>query len=286
MTQSVTHSIPSQSLGSRDLTHTLTHSHAMDYFIWDFDPVLASFKYLRVHWYGAMFALALLSNYLFMHWVYARELGSTEDVDRLLWYCVGGAIIGARLAHILFYNPNYYFTQPLKIFAIWEGGLASHGGVFGVLIALYIYQLKAPFDYWWILDRAAIAGSLSGCLVRIGNFLNSEIAGTATDVPWAVIFQRIDTIPRHPVQLYEAICYAGIFVFLLYFYKKNRTFDLHGQLCAWFMILIFSTRFILEFYKVSLVNYDSDLWLSAGQILSIPYIIIGTFILYRSKKSV
>ena len=256
----------------------------MDYFIWDFDPVLASFKHIRIHWYGAMFALALLSNYIFMHWVYWRELGSTEDVDRLLWYCIGGSVLGARLGHILFYNPGYYFSEPQKIFAIWEGGLASHGGVFGVLCALYVYQRKASFDYFWILDRAAIAASLSGCLVRIGNFLNSEIAGTATNAPWAVIFKRLDNIPRHPVQLYEAISYAGIFIFLLYLYKKNRTLSFNGQLCAWFLILIFSTRFILEFYKVSLVNYDTNFWFSTGQMLSIPFILTGIYILYRAKN--
>lgn len=256
----------------------------MDYLIWDFDPVLANFNHIRIHWYGAMFALALLSNYIFMHWVYWRELGNTEDVDRLLWYCMGGSVLGARLGHVLFYNPGYYFAEPLKVFAIWEGGLASHGGVFGVLISLYIYQRKASFNYFWILDRAAIAAALSGCLVRIGNFLNSEIAGTATDVPWAVIFKRLDMVPRHPVQLYEAMSYLGIFLFLLYLYKKSKTFDLNGQLCAWFLILIFSTRFILELYKVKLVNYETAFWLSTGQMLSIPFILVGISILYRAQK--
>ena len=150
---------------------------------------------------------------------------------------------------------------------------------------MYIYQRKASFDYFWILDRAAIAAALSGCLVRIGNFLNSEIAGTATTVPWAVIFKRLDNIPRHPVQLYEAISYAGIFVFLLYLYKNSTTFDLRGRLCAWFFILIFSTRFILEFYKVSLISYDSNSWLSAGQLLSIPFIVTGVYILYRAQRN-
>ena len=256
----------------------------MNHFIWDFDPVLASFKHLRIHWYGAMFALALLSNYLLMHWIYGREQGSTEDVDRLLWYCMGGSVIGARLAHIIFYNPHYYLAQPAKIIAIWEGGLASHGGVIGVLIALYIYQHKASFNYWWILDRAAIAASLSGSLVRTGNFLNSEIAGIPTQVPWAIIFSRIDMIPRHPVQLYEAISYAAISVFLFYRYKTSQTWDFHGQLFAWFLILIFSARFIMEFYKVELASYSHDLWLSTGQMLSIPFMLIGTFILYRAQR--
>ncbi len=264
---------------------TLTiHLNSMDYFIWDFDPVLANFKYIRIHWYGAMFALALLSNYLFMHWVYWRELGSTEDVDRLLWYCIGGSIIGARLGHILFYNPSYYFAEPQKILAIWEGGLASHGGVFGVLISLYIYQRKASFNYSWILDRAAVAASLSSCLVRIGNFLNSEIVGTGTHVPWAVIFKRLDNIPRHPVQLYEAVSYAGIFLLLLFLYKKSATFDFKGQLFAWFLVLIFSTRFILERFKDSLVHNDVGSLLSTGQMLSIPFLIVGITILYRAKN--
>lgn len=256
----------------------------MHYIIWDFNPILVSFKYIQIHWYGVMFALALLSNYLFMHWIYLRELSTTADVDRLLWYCIGGSVLGARLAHIIFYNPAYYFAEPLKIFAIWEGGMASHGGVFGVLISLYIYQRKAPFDYGWILDRAAIAAALSGCLVRIGNFLNSEIIGTATDVSWAVIFRRIDSIPRHPVQLYEAISYAVIFLFLLYLYNKNRLLVFNGQLCAWFLMLIFSTRFVLEFYKVKLVSQHQDTWLSMGQILSIPFILTGIYMLYKHTK--
>ncbi|NOQ64237.1 MAG: prolipoprotein diacylglyceryl transferase [Methyloprofundus sp.] len=256
----------------------------MDYFTWEIDPVLASFGSLRIHWYGALFALALLSNYIFMHWVYWRELNDTSDVDRLLWYCMGGSVLGARIAHVLFYSPSYYLAHPLKVFAIWEGGLASHGGVFGVLIALYIYQRKASFNYFWILDRAAIAASFSGCLVRLGNFFNSEIAGTATQAPWAVIFKRIDDIPRHPVQLYESLSYLAISLFLFYLYKKSDCFDFHGRLCAWFLVLIFSMRFYLEFYKVRLVNDATSAWLSTGQMLSIPFILVGLFLLYRAKK--
>jgi len=257
----------------------------MDHFIWDFDPVLASFQNIRIHWYGLMFALALLSNYLLMHWVYWRELGSTEDVDRLLWYCIGGTVIGARLGHVIFYNPAYYLSNPSKIFAIWEGGLASHGGVLGVLIALYIYQRKAIFNYLWILDRAAIAASFSGSLIRVGNFLNSEIAGTASDMPWAVIFTRIDQIPRHPVQLYEAISYAGISFFLFYLYQRSKTFNLNGRLFAWFLILIFSARFILEFFKINLNNGSNNFLLDTGQLLSIPFVLIGCYFLYRAHKS-
>jgi len=257
----------------------------MDHFTWDFDPVLASFQNIRIHWYGLMFALALLSNYLLMHWVYWRELGSTEDVDRLLWYCIGGTVIGARLGHVIFYNPAYYLSNPSKIFAIWEGGLASHGGVLGVLIALYIYQRKAIFNYLWILDRAAIAASFSGSLIRVGNFLNSEIAGTASDMPWAVIFTRIDQIPRHPVQLYEAISYAGISFFLFYLYQRSKTFNLNGRLFAWFLILIFSARFILEFFKINLNNGSNNFLLDTGQLLSIPFVLIGCYFLYRAHKS-
>jgi prolipoprotein diacylglyceryl transferase len=257
----------------------------MNHFIWDFDPVLASFQSIRIHWYGLMFALALLSNYLLMHWIYWRELGSTEDVDRLLWYCIGGTVLGARLGHVIFYNPAYYLDNLGKILAIWEGGLASHGGVLGVLVALYIYQRKASFNYLWILDRAAIAASFSGSLIRVGNFLNSEIAGTASDMPWAVIFTRIDEIPRHPVQLYEAISYAGISFFLFYCYKRSKSFDLNGRLFAWFLILIFTARFILEFFKINLNSDSNNLWLDTGQLLSIPFVLIGCYFLYRSRKS-
>jgi len=257
----------------------------MNHFIWNFDSVLTSFQSIRIHWYGLMFALALLSNYLLMHWIYWREFGNTEDVDRLLWYCIGGAVVGARLGHIIFYNPTYYLSNPSKIFAIWEGGLASHGGVIGVLIAFYIYQRKASFNYLWILDRAAIAASFSGSLIRVGNFLNSEIAGTPSDVPWAVIFTRMDEIPRHPVQLYEAISYACISFFLFYLYQSSKTFNFNGRLFAWFLILIFSTRFVLEFFKVNLNNYSNYFWLDTGQLLSIPFILIGYYLLHRARKT-
>ncbi|MDF1584403.1 MAG: prolipoprotein diacylglyceryl transferase [Methyloprofundus sp.] len=257
----------------------------MDHFIWDFDPILTSFQSIHIHWYGLMFALALLSNYALMYWIYWRELGNTEDVDRLLWYCIGGTVIGARLAHIIFYNLDYYLSNPAKIFAVWEGGLASHGGLIGVLIALSIYQRKARFNYLWILDRIAIAASFSSSLIRVGNFLNSEIIGTASDAPWAVIFTHIDAIPRHPVQLYEALSYASISLFLFYLYKQSKTFDLHGRLFAWSLILIFSVRFILEFFKVNLHSTSNHFWLDTGQLLSLPFILIGSYFLYRAGKS-
>jgi len=254
----------------------------MHYFTWNIDPVLIHFNQISIHWYGALFTLALLSNYLFMHWVYWRELGSTQDVDRLLWYCIGGTVIGARLGHVLFYNPNFYFSHPLKILAIWEGGLASHGGVLGVLLALYLYQRSAPFNYFWILDRAAIAASLSGALIRVGNFFNSEIIGTTSDMPWAIIFSRIDQLPRHPVQLYEACSYFSIFLFLLYQYSISTNWDFKGRLCAWFLILIFSARFLLETFKTELT--DHELWISTGQLLSIPFILVGLVLLRNAHK--
>ena len=256
----------------------------MQHFIWDIDPVLLSLGPLTIHWYGALFAAAILSGLQVMKWIYVTEKQSVESLDTLLGYVVFGIIVGARLGHCFFYDPQYYFANPLKIIAIWEGGLASHGGGLGVIIAIYFYVKKHQVSYLWLLDRLAIGTALFGVFVRSANFVNSEILGNASDAPWAIIFARIDNIPRHPAQLYEAIAYLVIFLVLIAGYKKFKEKTPHGSLLGVFLILTFTARFLIENVKQKQAAYASELVLNTGQMLSIPFFIAGVVLLIWSIK--
>ncbi|MDU0356055.1 prolipoprotein diacylglyceryl transferase [Paraglaciecola aquimarina] len=257
----------------------------MEYFTWNVDPVLISILGLKIHWYGALFAAAILSGLQVMKWIFKQEKANLELLDSLLVYCVIGIILGARLGHCLFYDPAYYLSNPLKIIAIWEGGLASHGGGLGVIIAVYLFQRKFNVSYLWLLDRLAIATALFGFFVRSANFMNSEIIGEPTDVKWAVIFERIDLLPRHPAQLYEALSYLAIFILLISLYKQTKIKDYGGALLGSFLSLVFTARFMIEFVKVKQAAYNSDIWLNTGQLLSIPFFLIGIYLIYRSRNN-
>jgi prolipoprotein diacylglyceryl transferase len=248
----------------------------MEYFVWDIDPTFFSYGVVKVHWYGLLFAIAFISSYLLMFWIYHREGRNTDDVDDLLWYMAIGTIAGARLGHCLFYNPEYYFSHPLKILAIWEGGLASHGATIGIILGLYLFQFRVKESFVWFLDRIALVCALGAAFIRTGNFFNSEILGIPTLVSWAVIFKRVDFLPRHPVQLYEASSYLLVFVLLLYLYKKRAR---PGVIFATFLVTVFISRFFLEFIKTEQASYSNDLFLSTGQFLSIPFILMGMIFL-------
>ena len=260
----------------------------MEYFVWDVNPILISIGIVKIRWYGLMFATAFISSFMVMQWIYTREGKNVEELDRLLWYMVIGTIVGARLGHCLFYDPGYYLSHPLKILAIWEGGLASHGAAIGILFSLYLYQLKTDDSYLWLMDRVAIAAMSAASFIRIGNFFNSEILGVPTDVPWAIIFARVDSLPRHPVQLYESLSYALIFVLLVFVYKKTADKAIKGLLFGICIATVFLARFFLEFVKTKQASYSSDLWLSTGQMLSIPFFLVGVFFivwsLYKYRK--
>jgi prolipoprotein diacylglyceryl transferase len=184
----------------------------------------------------------------------------------------------------LFYDPVHYFHEPLQILAIWEGGLASHGGGIGVLIALYFFAKKTQVPYLWIVDKLAIVSALIGCLIRLGNLMNSEIAGLPTTVPWAFIFTSIDNVPRHPAQLYEAVYCLFLFLFLFWMWYKKRNVLPNGLLTAWFLIFLFTLRFVDEFFKINQAPFEDNLLLNMGQILSIPYVIAGIIILFIVTK--
>lgn len=253
----------------------------MDHFIWNMDPVLVSFMGLTIHWYGVLFATAIAAGFQVMKRIYVREGLDVESLDNLLIYCVIGIVVGARLAHVLFYDPGYYFSHPAKILAIWEGGLASHGGGLGAILALYYYHRKMKLPFLFLLDRLAIATAIFGFFVRMANFVNSEILGVPSDKPWAIVFERVDSLPRHPAQLYEALAYLTIFIALWAIYKTTEMKQKQGALFGLFLVWVFSARFAIEFVKVKQAAYAQDWTMSAGQMLSIPFLLVGVFLLVR-----
>ncbi len=220
-----------------------------------------------------------------MKWVYRLEGKNEADLESMFLYITIGIVVGARLGHCIFYDPAYYLAHPMKIFAVWEGGLASHGGGSGVIFALYLFARKYKLNYLWLLDRVAIPTALFGAFVRMGNFMNSEIVGKPTDVPWAIVFQRVDMLPRHPAQLYEAISYFAIFLLLTLIYKTKREKLHNGFLFGLFLTLIFTARLLIEFVKVKQADYDTSfLMMTTGQALSIPFLIVGLIIMLWSLK--
>jgi len=173
---------------------------------WNADPVLLHLGPIEIRWYGALFAAALLVGFWIMGRIYRREGQDERELDPLSLYAVLGVVIGARLGHVLFYDPGFYFTHPLEILKVWKGGLASHGAGIGLFIALYLFTRRYPtHSYLWLLDRLTLPAALGGAFIRLGNFFNSEILGKPTGADWGIIFERVDSIPRNPVQLYESL---------------------------------------------------------------------------------
>ncbi len=257
-------------------------------------------------WYGFFFALAFFCAYwiaLFLMKGYLQEhpkaaggltpkSAAHEIIDKIVIYVVLGTVIGARLGDILFYQDlREYLHNPLSIFKIWEGGLASHGGVLGVMMGIYLCakKLKKKFPLFnglRLLDFLAIPASLVGVFIRIGNFFNQEILGKPTDVPWAIIFGHPadgrPPLPRHPAQLYEALFYLFLTGFLLFVWRKFPFIKKEGRLTGLFFILFFTFRFFVEFYKVEQSVYlEGEKTLLMGQFLSIPFILCGCFLLFR-----
>ena len=257
------------------------------YIVWDMNPDIFVIPFLNhpVRWYGLSWALGFILSQQVMYHIYKKEGRSLKEVDDLTIYMVVAAIVGARLGHTLFYDPQEYLPNPIRILYIWEGGLASHGGAIGILTALYFFARKTKVPYLWMVDRLVIVSALTGCCIRLGNLANSEMVGLPTDVPWAFIFTKVDDIPRHPAQLYEAIYCLILFVGLFWLWSKYRTTFKNGFLTALFLIILFSLRFIDEFFKINQVAFEDELALNMGQILSIPFVLIGIGILiYNARR--
>jgi prolipoprotein diacylglyceryl transferase len=257
------------------------------YIIWDVSPQIIDLGFLKLQWYGLFFAAAFLIGQKVMTNIYKWEGKNILEVDNLAIYIIAGTVIGARLGHCLFYDFKEYLADPIEIFKIWNGGLASHGGAIGVLTALWLYN-KRKFDeqYIWLLDRTAIITLLAGTCIRMGNLMNSEIIGKPTDVSWAFIFAKVDMLPRHPAQLYEAISCLILFVSLYIYYTKYKAKLPSGRLFGIFMVLLFVLRFLYEFLKEEQVDFERTMPINMGQILSIPMVLIGIYMIIRSYQKV
>lgn len=272
--------------------------------VWDVTPEIIP-GYKTPNLYGLLFVSGLILGFFVVKRFFKRENMSEESLDKLVIYMVLATILGARFGHVFFYGPYFdhtdvngvfqrgYFSHPLDMFKVWEGGLASHGGVLAILVALYFYSkkvVKKPMI--WILDRIAAPGAIAAGFIRLGNLVNSEIVGEPTNGPWAISFPHYynelignyDPTPRHPAQLYEAISYLIIFGILMFLINKKDFFKLPGRIFGWFLILLFSARFLVEFIKIGQAERDAGLFLNTGQWLSIPFILVGIYFVFRKLE--
>ena len=260
------------------------------YVLWDPSPDMLRLGPLVLHWYSMCWLVGLAGAYFMMKWLYRKQNIKDELFEPLFIYCFVGILAGARLGHCLFYQPEYFLSSGkhivemlLPIHFMEDGGwrfmgyegLASHGGTIGLMIALWMYCRKTKMNIWHILDNIAIVTPVTACFIRIGNLMNSEIIGKVTDVPWAFIFEKVDTYPRHPGQLYEAIAYAILLFIGLYFYKKQPQRVGTGFYFGLCLTYIFTARFFIEFTKDIQVAFEASMPLDMGQLLSIPFVILG-----------
>jgi len=265
----------------------------------DWNPAPEIFKIgsFAIRYYSLMFVIAFMLGLQIMKRIFINDKIPLEKLDSLFIYIVVSTLIGARIGHFLFYDPQFLFEKPLEVLLPFRfspkfeftgyAGLASHGAVIGIITALYIYSkkiLKKPTLF--ILDRVAIVVASAGVFIRLGNLMNSEIIGKATNSDYGFIFRRLgEDFPRHPAQLYEAVCYALIFVVLWYVYWKTNKKEKLGYIFGLFFALLWTARFIVEFFKEAQVEGRENwvLGLNTGQVLSIPLILIGLYFMYRKK---
>ncbi len=253
---------------------------------WNVDPVIGTLGPLSPRWYGVLFATAFMLSYTVMKRVFASEGKSRENLDRLTIAMIAGTILGARLGHVLFYEPALFIENPLEVIAIWHGGLASHGGAIGIITGVFLFARRtAGFSMTWLLDRLAIVVPLSGMCIRLGNLMNSEIVGRPTDVPWGFWFVRIDAVPvaRHPTQIYEALICLGLFLLMFGLYRKGLAMSRPGFMIGLLMVLLFTSRFFVEYFKEVQEAFEASLPIDMGQILSLPFILAGIIFVVRSR---
>ncbi len=271
----------------------------LSFVIWNPDVIAFHISSFAVRWYSLCWLVGLVGSYFVVRWLYDDQKISREKFDPLFLYCFIGILIGCRLGHCLFYEPSYYLTSwhhiiemflPIHFmpsggvrFTGYEG-LASHGGTIGVILAIWLYYRHYRVPLLVVLDNIAIATPITACFIRLGNLMNSEIIGKASDMPWAFVFSQVDNLPRHPSQLYEALAYALFFFVGLAVYLHRKTPVGSGLYLGLCLTLIFTFRFFIEFTKVDQVAFEQGMPLNMGQLLSLPFIAIGTWCIWRAKR--
>ena len=266
----------------------------LDFITWTADPAIFSIGSREIRWYGLAFAIGFLIGYKIVEKMWKREKLNPAWIDSLLIYTMLGTVIGARLGHCLFYAPDYYLANPLEILKVWEGGLASHGGTLGIIIAIYFYSKRVSHrSMLWTFDKLVVPTGLVAAMIRLGNLMNHEIYGHVTTLPWGFRFIQnlsewmkgaapIFTEPSHPTQIYEALCYLLLFGLLLYMYWKRNAEEREGLIFGTFLIGIFLPRFCIEFIKNNQEVFEETMLLNMGQLLSIPFVIAGVWLVIRA----
>ncbi|MBO5748421.1 MAG: prolipoprotein diacylglyceryl transferase [Muribaculaceae bacterium] len=253
----------------------------LDFITWDASPVIFSIGPLALRWYGLAFAIGFIIGYNIVAKMFKHEGAPEKWLGILLTYVVVATIIGSRLGHVFFYQWDYYSQHPGEIFKIWEGGLASHGGVIGNFIAVWLFSIfVTKKSVSWTVDRLVVPVAMVAGLIRLGNLMNSEIYGGVTDLPWGFIFVRDgQTLPMHPTQIYEALCYFALFGVLMWMYWKKNAQERPWLISGVFFIGVFVSRFLIEYVKNVQVGKEIEMiatyGINMGQLLSIPFIIMG-----------
>jgi prolipoprotein diacylglyceryl transferase len=263
---------------------------------WTADPAIFSIGIKEIRWYALAFVIGFAVGYKIVERMWKNEKLNPNWLDPLLYYTVIGTTIGARLGHCLFYDPGYYLAHPVEILKIWEGGLASHGGVLGIIIAIYIYSKKVSHkSMLWTFDKLVTPTGFVAALIRLGNLMNHEIYGHPTDLPWGFRFidnlhawqkgaEPIFTAPCHPTQLYEAACYLVTFAVCMWLYFRKDAWKKEGLIFGVFMICIFTSRFFIEFLKENQETFEEGMMLNMGQLLSIPFVASGIYFVLKALK--
>ena len=267
-----------------------------DFIHWNPDTVICELGPFAIRWYSTCWLVGLLLSYFTVKYLYKKQGLPDEKFEPLFLYCFIGILVGARLGHCLFYEPDYFLSSgshiiemllPIRqdIYGSWHftgyEGLASHGGTIGIILALLLYSKNLKVKMWTVLDTISISVPITAGFIRMGNLMNSEIIGKPTDVPWAFIFERVDMLPRHPGQLYEAIAYFCFFFVLWYVWRKKPQLVGTSFFFGLDILLIFTFRFFIEYTKEVQESFEQNMLFDMGQLLSVPFIILGAYFTFK-----